>query len=187
MKKVKLGNTLPCIESISVYYSIVILRILALSSKHPSAPVQPHRAVCMCRLSVVFTLLQTVSWAMLFSDTVLIHFLSISPIINDPFSKQFTNTNNTVGRYRMCLYPEVGPGLGHLQFPVVLPAGEALKAEHLPGVVKAGLVTRHGPGPRRQVLRPPVLQRQRQVPVGRAGVKGQRASVCNDKEVQTEI
>lgn len=32
------------------------------------------------------------------------------------------------------------------------------------------------------MLRPPVLLGQKQVPVGRARVKGQRASVCNEEE-----
>lgn len=75
-------------------------------------------------------------------------------------------------------YPEVGPGFGHLQLPVVLSILEALKAEHLPGVIEAGFVSRDGPRSRGQVLRPPILLRQRQVSVGRAGVEGQRAPIC---------
>lgn len=82
----------------------------------------------------------------------------------------------------MALYPEVGPGLRHLQLPVVLSMGEALKAEHLPGVIKAGFVGWDGARPRGQVLRPPVLLGQEEVPVGSARVKGQRASVCNEAE-----
>lgn len=82
----------------------------------------------------------------------------------------------------MGLYPEVGPGLGHLQLPVVLSMGEALEAEHLPGVIEAGFVLRDGAWPRGEVLRPPVLLGQRQVHVGRARVKGQRASVCNEEK-----
>lgn len=82
----------------------------------------------------------------------------------------------------MVLYPEVGPGLGHLQLPVVLSMGEALKAEHLPGVIKARFVWWDGVWPRGQVLRPAVLLGQKKVPVGCTRVKGQRASVCNEAE-----
>lgn len=87
----------------------------------------------------------------------------------------------------MVLYPEVGPGLGHLQLPVVLSTGEALKAEHLPGVIKTRFVRWDGAWPGGQVLRPAVLQRQRQVPVGCARVKGQRASVCNETGRKWEL
>lgn len=90
--------------------------------------------------------------------------------------KQFINTTCVI------LYPEVGPGLRHLQLPVVLSVGEALKAEHLPGVIEAGFVSWDGSWARGQVLRPAVLLGQRQVPVGGAGVKGQRASVCKETE-----
>lgn len=62
---------------------------------------------------------------------------------------------------------------------------EALEAEHLPGVVEARFMGGNGARPRGQVLRPPVLLGQRQVDVGRARVKGQRASVCNEERKQT--
>lgn len=81
----------------------------------------------------------------------------------------------------MFLYPEVGPGLRHLQLPVVLSVGEALKAQNLPSVIEAGFMGWDGAWTRGQVLRPPVLLGQRQVCIGRARVKGQRASVCNEK------
>lgn len=84
-------------------------------------------------------------------------------------------------KHEQAAYPEVGPGLGHLQLPVVLPVSEALKTEHLPGVVKAGFVGWNRAWPRGQVLCSAVLLGQKQVPVGRTGVKGQRATVCNDK------
>lgn len=80
------------------------------------------------------------------------------------------------------LYPKVRPGLGHLQLPVVLSMGEALKAEHLPGVIEASFMGGNRARPRGQMLSSPVLQGQKQVPIGCAGVKGQRTSVCNDKE-----
>lgn len=51
--------------------------------------------------------------------------------------------------------------------------GEALEAEHLPCVVEAGIVVGDGAWAGGQVLGPPVLLRQEQVTVGRAGVKGQ--------------
>lgn len=89
------------------------------------------------------------------------------------------NRTKTIGRV---VYPEVGPGLGHLQLPVVLPMCEALKAEHLPRVVEARFVGRDGARPGGQVLRLAVLLRQKQVPVGRAGVEGQRAAVCCAKQ-----
>ena len=57
--------------------------------------------------------------------------------------------------------------------------GEALKAEHLPRVVEAGLVGGDGPRPGGQVLGPPQLLRQQQVAVGCPGVKGQGAPDCN--------
>lgn len=82
----------------------------------------------------------------------------------------------------MVPYPEVGPGLGHLQLPVVLSIFEALKAEHLPGVIEARFMGWDGAGPGGQVLCPPVLLGQTQVPIGRARVKGQRASVCNENK-----
>lgn len=82
----------------------------------------------------------------------------------------------------MALYPEVGPGLGHLQLPVVPSMCEALKAEHLPGVIEAGLMGWDGARAGGQVLCPPVLLGQKQVTVGCARVKGQRASVCNEEE-----
>lgn len=82
----------------------------------------------------------------------------------------------------MLIYPEVGPRLGHLQLPVVLPTGEALEAEHLPGVIETRFVRRDGPWPGGQVLRPAVLLGQKQVAVGCAWVKGQRAPVCNETE-----
>jgi len=56
--------------------------------------------------------------------------------------------------------------------------GEALEAEHLPGVVEARIVVGDGARAGGQVLGPPVLLRQEQVTVGRAGVKGQGAPVC---------
>lgn len=60
--------------------------------------------------------------------------------------------------------------------------GEALEAEHLPGVIEAGFMRRDGARAGGQVLSLPVLLGQKQVPVGRARVKGQRASVCNEEE-----
>lgn len=98
------------------------------------------------------------------------------PLVGVSGPEQFINTTC------MLLYPEVGPGLGHLQLPVVLSVGEALKAEHLPGVIEAGFVSWDGSRARGQVLRPPVLLGQKQVPVGGARVKGQRASVCKETE-----
>lgn len=59
---------------------------------------------------------------------------------------------------------------------------EALEAEHLPGVVETRFVGGDGARAGGQVLRPPVLLGEEQVPVGRAGVKGQRASVCDEEE-----
>lgn len=82
----------------------------------------------------------------------------------------------------MVPYPEVGPGFGHLQLPVVLSVGEALKTENLPGVVKARFVWRDVSRPGGQVLRPAVLLGQEQVSVGCARVKGQRATVWKEKE-----
>lgn len=82
----------------------------------------------------------------------------------------------------MVLYPEVGPGFGHLQLPVVLSVGEALKAENLPGVIKARFVWWDGSRPGGQVLRPAVLLGQEQVAVGCARVKCQRATVWKEKE-----
>lgn len=94
---------------------------------------------------------------------------------NKPLSnQQCTNTALVV------LYPKVGPGLGHLQLPVVLSPGKALKAEHLPGVIKARFVCWDEAWPRGQVLRPAILLGQKKVPVGCARVKGQRAAVCNE-------
>lgn len=90
-------------------------------------------------------------------------------------------------RHATALYPEVGPGLGHLQLPVVLSASEALAAEHLPRVIEARLVGRDGARPGGQVLRPLVLPGERQVPVGRAGVKGQKAPDCYAEERNTDI
>ena len=55
---------------------------------------------------------------------------------------------------------------------------EALEAEHLPGVVKAGVVLGDGARPGGQVLCPSVLLREEQVTVGCARVKGQGAPVC---------
>lgn len=85
------------------------------------------------------------------------------------------------------LYPKVGPGLGHFQLPVVLSAGEALKAEHLPGVIEACLVWWDSTGPGRQMLCPAVLLGQEEVSVGRARIKGQRASVYNEAEGKREL
>ncbi len=53
-------------------------------------------------------------------------------------------------------HAHVGPRFGHLQLPVVLAVSEALQAQHLPGVVEAGLVGRDGAGPGDHMLRPPV-------------------------------
>lgn len=78
------------------------------------------------------------------------------------------------------VYPEVGPRLRHLQLPVVLSMCKALKAQHLPRVIKAGLVRWDGARPRGQMLCPAILLGKEQVPVGRAGVKCQRASICNE-------
>lgn len=64
----------------------------------------------------------------------------------------------------------------------MLPPGEALEAEHLPGVIETRLVGRDGPRPGGQVLRPAVLLGQEQVAVGRARVKGERAAVCEQRE-----
>lgn len=86
----------------------------------------------------------------------------------------------------MLIYPEVGPRLGHLQLPVVLPPGEALETEHLPGVIETCFMRRNGPWPGSQVLRPAVLLGQKQVAVGCAWVKGQGAPVCNDTE-ETDV
>lgn len=79
------------------------------------------------------------------------------------------------------VYPEVGPRLRHLQLPVVLSVRKALKAQHLPRVIEAGLVWRDGARPRGQMLCPAILLGKEQVPVGRAGVKCQGASVCNQR------
>lgn len=86
--------------------------------------------------------------------------------------------DSDLNRRVLLLYPEVGPWLRHLQLPVVLPPGEALKAEHLPGVIEARLVGGDGPWPGGQVLRPAVLLGQEQVAVGRAWVKREGAAVC---------
>lgn len=59
--------------------------------------------------------------------------------------------------------------------------GEALEAEDLPGVIEAGVVRQDRPRSGRQVLRPPILLGQQQIPVGRAGVKGQGAAICKEQ------
>lgn len=82
------------------------------------------------------------------------------------------------------VYPEVGPRLRHLQLPVVLSVLKALKAQHLPRVIKAGLVWWDRTRPRGQMLCSAILLGKEQVPVGRTGVKCQRASVCNEREGQ---
>lgn len=84
------------------------------------------------------------------------------------------------------LYPEVGPRLGHLQLPVVLPPSEALEAEHLPGVIETRFMRWDGPWSGSQVLRSAILLGQKQVAVGCAWVKGQRAAVCNETE-ETDV
>ena len=85
------------------------------------------------------------------------------------------------------LYPKVGPGFGHFQLPVVLSAGEALEAEHLPGVIEACLMWWDRTGTGCQMLRPAVLLGQGEVSVGRARIKGQRASVYNEAEGKREL
>lgn len=60
--------------------------------------------------------------------------------------------------------------------------GEALKAEDLPSVVEAGLMGSDKARPRSQVFRPPVFLGQEEMSVGCARVKGQRTSVCKDRD-----
>lgn len=122
---------------------------------------------------------------MIYGPVVVSLILIVLLLLVDTLSyRTYSNKSSLNKVYYCCCYccswashPYVGPGLGHLQLPVVLPAGEALEAEHLPGVVEARLVGRHRPRPRAQVLGPPVLLGQEQVAVGRAGVEGQGAAV----------
>lgn len=78
-------------------------------------------------------------------------------------------------------YTYVRPRLGHLQLPVVATVCEILEAQHLPGVVKARLVSRHRMRPRDQVLRTLVVLRKHEVSVGCPRVKGQRTTVCDKR------
>lgn len=89
-----------------------------------------------------------------------------------------------LARDGLICHPDIRPRLGHLQLPVVPAVREVLKAQHLPGVVKTGLVSRNGPRPRGQVLRPPVTVREEEVGVGRTRVKSQGTAVCEEEEIK---
>lgn len=85
------------------------------------------------------------------------------------------------------VYPKVGPWLRHLQLPVVLAMCKTLKAEHLPCVIKASLVWCDGARPGCKMLCPAIFLGKEQVPVGCAGVKCERASVCKETQWTPEV